>query len=119
MLTRQQIMERLRTVEVELSTAATDVFSNVDERRIRYIVAIFLTGDGTSRTVNIVYAGERTDDIFIDVPVSPAGFVQIPPGQYDIENPIIAVEGGCRITGAQNAGTGINLTCVYWDDIER
>lgn len=118
-ITKTQIRQKLRVVEIELGPVAKDVFATVTERRMRYVVALFLTGDTVSRTVDIVYAGERTDDIFIEVPVAPADLVSIPENSYNIEDPIIVVEGGCRITAAQNAGTGVNLTCVYWDDIER
>ena len=118
-MSRDEIRQKLRIVTISLTTSAANVFANVPERTMRNVVAIWLTGDGTSRTVTIAWAGERTGNIFPDIPVPPAGFVQIPEGQYDIENPVIVVEGGTRITAAQNAGSGVDLVCVYWDDVEK
>ena len=119
MVTKDQIRQKLRTVQIDLETSAKDIFSIVPERTMRNVVAIFLSGDGTSRTVNITLAGERSATIFKNVPVAPAAFVPISEGSYDIEDAIVVVEGGCKLQAAQSAGSGVALTCLYWDDEER
>lgn len=119
MVTKDEIRQKLRTVSISLTTVAADIFANVPERTLRHVVLMILSGNGTSRTVDITLAGERTGTIFNNVPVSPAGLVQLPVEGFDIENPIVVVEGGCRLQAAQSAGSGVALSCLYWDDVER
>ena len=119
MVTKDQIRQKLRTVQIDLETSAKDIFAAVPERTMRNVVAIFLMGDGTSRMVTITLAGERTGNIFKNIPVAPADLVQLPEGGYNIEDPITVVEGGCKLQAAQSAGSGVALTCLYWDDEER
>jgi hypothetical protein len=119
MPTKDEIRQKLRTATISLTTDAKDIFSTVTERTMRNVVAIWLMGDGTSRTVDITLAGERTGTIFDNVPVAPADLVQIPKEGFDIENPIVVCEGGTRLQAAQNEGSGVALTCLYWDDEER
>jgi len=120
MVTKDQIRQKLRaSTPVSLTTSAQNIFSNVPERTLRHVVAILLSGDGTSRTVDITLAGERTGTVFDNVPVPPAGFVQIPPNGYSIEDPIVVCEGGTRLQAAQNAGSGVACVAIYWDDVER
>lgn len=122
MLTRQQIMEKLRIRQVTLSDSRADLFAAaVPESRIRYVVGIWINGDGTSRTVEI----ERTEEdashtmLFDNVPVPPADQVQVPKGwEFDIENPFMLCEGGTNLTAIASAGAP-EATIIYWDDIEK
>jgi len=119
-LTREQIMERLQVDSVTVGTSRTDFWAAVvPERKMRNIVLIELVGDGVaSRTVNI----EKTEEDltthtmkFNTVPVAPSEIVPLPQSGYDIENPILVLEGGTQLTGIVNAGAGLPATVVYWD----
>ena len=118
-LTREQIMERLEYKSLSLTTSRQNFFSSdVPEKVIRYIVAIFIIGDGSaSRTVDIekVKEDDTYDMIFNDVPIAPSDVRPIPPS-YDIENPIIKLNGGTNLSAVANAGTP-KVTIIYWDDI--
>jgi hypothetical protein len=120
MLTREQIMERLKADSVTLGTSDTDFWSSaVPESKMRYIVLIQLHGDGVaSRTVDIEKKEETGSYTvkFDDIPVSPADTVPLPPHGYDIENPILVLEGGANLAGKVSAGSGLNATVVYWDN---
>lgn len=115
-------MEKLRIRQVTLSTDRADLFAEaVPESRIRYVVGIWINGDGTSRTVEI----ERTEEdathtmLFDNVPVPPADQVPVPKGwEFDIENPFMLCEGGTNLTAVASAGAP-EATIIYWDDIER
>lgn len=121
-LTKNEIRERLVTASVTILTSRTALTAAVGEARTRYIVAIFLHGDGSaSRTVDIEKLEEDGTTYtmqFNDVPVAPADVREIPPNGYDIENPIMVLEGGTRPYGIVSAGSGLNATIVYWDDPE-
>jgi len=119
MPTKDEIRQKLRTATKSLTTSAQDIFSTVTERTMRNVVLILLMGDGTSRTVDITIAGERSGTIFDNVPVAPADLVQLPKEGFDIENPVVVCEGGTKLQAAQSAGSGVTLTCLYWDDEER
>ena len=118
MLTREQIMERLSYAQLDITNARGNFFdSDVPERTMRNIVAIIIIGDGTaSRTVNIekVEEDDTWDMIFDSVPVPPAAVVPLPPADYDIENPIVVLEGGTNISAVASAGTPY-ATLIYWD----
>lgn len=122
MLTRQQIMEKLRIRQVTLSTSRADLFAAaVPESRIRYVVGIWLNGDGTARTVQI----ERTEEdashtmLFDGVNVPAAEDAPVPNGwEFDIENPFMLCEGGTNLTAVAAAGAP-EATIIYWDDIEK
>jgi hypothetical protein len=117
-LTKEEIRERLQTDSVTITTSRTALTAAVPESKMRYIVAIILIGDGTaSRTVDIEKLEEDGSTYtmkFNDVPVAPADVRQLPT-DYDIENPILVLEGGTRPYGTVSAGDGLNATIVYWD----
>jgi len=121
MVTREQIMDRVRVRQVTIGTSRTDIFAAaVSENKTRYIVMIVINGDGTSRTVEI----EKTEEdashtmLFDNVPIPPASQVPVPEGwQFDIENPFMTLEGGTNLTAIASAGAP-ELTIIYWDDPE-
>ena len=117
-LTKEEIRERLQTDSVTITTSRTALTAAVPESKMRYIVAIILIGDGNaSRTVDIEKLEEDGSTYtmkFNDVPVAPADVRQLPT-DYDIENPILVLEGGTRPYGTVSAGSGLNATIVYWD----
>ena len=116
---KDQIRQKLNIVSISLSTTPADVFPNVRERTMRNVVAIWLTGDGAGdRRVTISVAGERSADVFPSIPVSADGLVQIP-SALSLEDPVVVVEGGSRLQASQNSGSGVSLSCLYWDDVER
>lgn len=112
------IRERLQAKDVAIGTSDTDAFSsNVPEKAMRNIVAIFLIGDGSaSTTVDIKKKGESGSYtvLFNDVPVSPAEIKPIPPQSYNLENPIVVLEGGTNL-GLKAASGSPHATVVYWD----
>jgi len=124
-LTREQIMERLQTDSVTIGTTRTALTAAVPDRKMRFIVKMMLHGDGVaSRTVDIEKlkkGGDPTADAdftmkFNDVPVAPADVRDIPEGSYDLESPILVLEGGTRPYGKVSAGAGLNTTILYWDN---
>jgi len=116
--TKEEIRERLQTDSVTILTSRTALTAAVPESKMRYVVAIILIGDGTaSRTVDIEKLEENGTTYtvkFNDVPVAPADVRQLPT-DYDIENPILVLEGGTRPYGTVSAGSGLNCTIIYWD----
>ena len=117
---RRKIMEILQTEAKVVGTSDTDIISsNVPEKTFRYIVRIDLIGDGVaSRTVDIKYKDESGNYTtkFPMIPVPPADVRQIPQGSWDIENPILVLEGGTNLAGKVNAGAGVSLVVTWWDD---
>jgi len=121
-LSKEQIRQRLRIRQVTLGTSRVDLFpSAVPERKLRYVIGIWINGDGASRTVEI----EKTEEdgshtmLFDNVPVPPADQVPVPKGwNFDIENPFMVCEGGTNLTAVASAGSP-ECTVIYWDDIER
>jgi hypothetical protein len=123
-LTREQIMERLQTDSKTIGTTRTPLTDAVPDEKMRYIVLIRLHGDGVaSRTVDIEKlkrGGSETEDAdftmkFDDAPVAPADVREIPESDWDIEKPVLVLEGGTRPYGKVSGGTGLNCTIVYWD----
>lgn len=117
-ISREEIRQRLKTESVTIATTRTPLTDAVEERKMRYIVLIRLHGDGVaSRTVDIEKLEEDGTYTmkFNDVPVAPADVREIPEGGWDIENPILVLEGGTRPYGTVNAGAGLNCTIIYWD----
>jgi len=116
-LTKEEIRERLQTDQVDVLPSRTDLFSDVAERKIRYVVAIIINGDGVaSRTMDIE---KREEDgtytmKFEKVPVAPADVRTLPRESYDIEDPIVTCEGGTRLVGTASGNT-LYTTVVYWD----
>jgi hypothetical protein len=120
-LTRDQIRERLKYAQLSLTTSRQNVFSSdVAERAKRNIVAILIMTDATLRYVEIEKQKEDDtwemifDNVPIDVATGPFGLVQLP-NNYDIENPIIVLEGGTNLSFIASAGAP-EVTVIYWDD---
>lgn len=122
-LTRDQIRERLKYAQLTVSNARQNLFSSdIPEEVKRNIVAIFLNTDATLRYVEIekVEEDDTWEMIFDNVSVDVAtgnlgGITQLPKGAYDIENPIIVLEGGTNLSFIAGAGAP-EVTVIYWDD---
>jgi len=116
-LTKEEIRERLRTKNVYIQVTRTPFFDIVEERKIRYVVAIWLFGDRV--TTRQVYIEKRKEDgtyepAIDSVSVAATEKVLFPQGAYDIEQPIIALEGGTRLDG-RVSGNSLTSTIIYWD----
>ena len=117
-LTRDQIRERLKYAQLTLSGTMASIFSSdVAERAKRNIVLIWMNGDGTARTVNVekVKEDDTWDMIFKAVHVPATDDIEIPKSGFDIENPIIVLEGGTNLSFIASAGTPY-VTVVWYDD---
>lgn len=133
MLTKEQIRDRLKIYHVELDgTTRKALFPEeadpdkkaVPERKTRYVVGIWINGDGTSRQVDI----EKTTEaepvghtmLFENVPVPPADQCPVPEfWHFDIENPFLNLEGGTNLTAvADVADAKPQVTIIYWDSVE-
>jgi len=118
MVTRDEIRERLKFKDVNVGTSQTAVFSAVVAERIkRSIVAIVLISDGSARTVEIEKLeedGTTYTMIFDDYHVGASAVAWIPPNGYDMEKPIIVLEGGTNLY--LKASSAIAATVLYWDD---
>jgi hypothetical protein len=118
-LTKQEIRDRLKYEQKWITTSNTNIFaSDVDEYKIRYIVKIILTGDqSTTRVAEISKKLEAGSyDTFIpNINVVASEKKEIPEGSYDIEDPIITLEGGTNLAG-KVSGNSISMTVIYWDN---
>jgi hypothetical protein len=121
-LTREQISERLQTIGTALTTVNQGLFSGgaaVPSGKIRFVVAIFIIGDMTT-TRNVTFQklaanGTTYTTIFPSVPIAPPDVRQLPPSNYDIENPIATFEDNTNLVAASNAGAPYAVV-VYWDN---
>lgn len=116
-LTREQIMERLQTDHINVLPSRTPLFAAVPERIIRYVVGIFISGDGVaSRTLDIEKLEEDGTYTmkFRGIPVAPADHRELPESGYDVENPIVTCEGGTRLYGTASGNT-LYVTVEHWD----
>lgn len=123
-LNREILKERLQTKNTWILGSRTDLLGEVTpERKIRYIIGIWLVGDGVaSRTVDL----EKLEDDgttytmkWQGIPVAPSERVPVPEGwNFDIENPSMSLEGGTRLYGKTGppAGISINSTIQYYDN---
>ena len=117
--TRAEIMQKLRTQQTSLTGTAADILAAVDESTLRNIIAIIISGDDTAaRQVNLTFIGERTGAYLSNIPIAPTELLWLPINGYDIENPILSLEGGVRLQGLQDGGTGVEITIVFWDERE-
>ena len=115
---RREILEKLKVVSKHITTSETDIFdSNVPESKFRYIVKIILPGDQVAdRTVDIFKKEEdgTYTKKFAMIPVASTDITEL--GSDNPEHPILVLEGGTNLAAKVNAGTGITLSAVYWDD---
>jgi len=121
-LSKEEIRERLKTESVWVTTSWTPLTAVVPDRKIRYVVAIWISGNKQS-TDDIEFAllpqdGDVPGDLqpkWSPISVSPTDFRQIPINGVDIESPILVCEGGSR-PYAKVSGLSLNTTIEYWDD---
>jgi len=131
-LKKGEIRERLRVKSVWLKTDRTPFFTATEEhmttdtlgnpalvqRYIRYIVSLLFQGNAIqAQSVKVEkYREDGTYEVkWSDLQIQPAAMPQIPVGAYDIEDPIISLEGGTNLYG-KVSGNSINLTVTYWDN---
>ncbi len=118
-LTKDQIMERLKFQFVTLTDAARhNAFSTaVDKGRRRNIVLVHGEADASAHTVKVeklAADGTTYTTIFNTLNIAANANVD-EPNAYNIESPIIVLEGGANLTFTANAIT-VNMTVIYWDD---
>jgi len=120
-LTKQEIRERLKTVEQWVTTSWTAIGGTVDDDKFRYIIAIWINGDmQATRTIEFSKLAKggavptNLSSLWSPIPIAPADFRQIPQGGYSIEDPITRLEGGTRLY-AKVDGNSVNVTVNYWD----
>jgi len=120
-LTKQEIRERLKTVEKWVTTSWTAIGDAVSDDEFRYVVAIWINGDmQATRTIEfskLAKGGSVPGDLsslWSPIPIAPADFRQIPEGSYSLEDPITVLEGGTRLY-AKVDGNSVNVTVNYWD----
>ena len=121
---RRKILEKLRAVQITLSTTKQDIFDTkgvaIPAGKMRFVVALVLIGDGDTSTTVDVQKKEKDGsykDIFKGVPVGPAQIVMLPgpDWRYDAENPFMSLEYGTDLAAVASAGAP-ELTVIYWDD---
>ena len=122
-LTKQEIRDRLRPAQLTIGTSRANFFTDdVPERKIRYIVAIFIFGDATAtRTVEIekVKEDDTYDMVFDNIGVAPTEKVTLPRESYDIEDVLLALEGGTNLSAIADAEAtppALEATVIYWDN---
>jgi len=112
--------QELQTEAKVIGTSITDLFdSNVSEHKMRYLVSIMLLGDGVASRVVDIYKKEEDGTYtpkFPMIPLAPADSPTIPKCGFDLENPILVLEGGTNLAGKVNAGAGVSLVLSYYDD---
>jgi len=120
-LSKQEIRERLKTVEQWVTTSWTAIGGAVSDDEFRYIVAIWINGDmQATRTIEFAKLAKggsvptNLSTLWSPIPIAPADFRQIPQGGYSIEDPVTVLEGGTRLY-ARVDGNSINVTVNYWD----
>jgi len=119
-LTEEEIRERLQTVNVYITPTRTPFFAAVPRRKIRYVVAISLFGDGVSSRVVKIEKLEQDGSTYTTkydyINLAPPEKVQLPINGRGLEKPIMSLEGGTRLYGSIAAGVTIAATCEYWDN---
>ena len=121
-LSKEEIRERLKTVDQWVTTSWTAISDAVSDDKFRYIIAIWINGDmQATRTIEFAKLAKNgtvpTDlsTLWSPIPVPPSDFKQIPKGSYSIEDPITVLEGGTRLY-ARTDGNSVNVTIDYWDN---
>jgi len=113
----EDIRERLKYKDVDVGTSRTDVFSeNVPEQVKRHIVKIILIGPGSAVTVDIEKKKEdgTYEMIFNGYNVGASDNEWLPPGNINLEHPLVVLEGGTNLTLTGSAA--LAATIIYWDD---
>ena len=120
-LNKQEIRERLKTVEQWVTTSWTAIGNAVSDDKFRYVIAIWINGDmQATRTIEFAKLAKggnvptNLSTLWSPIPIAPADFRQIPQGGYSIEDPVTVLEGGTRLY-ARVDGNSINVTVNYWD----
>lgn len=124
MLEKEHIRGRLRTEDTWITstdpTSPTALTDAVPEQKMRFIVGIHLNGDAQANRQVDIYKQEEDDTYtikFSNVPVQTNDHVELPESGYDIDDPILGLEGGTRLYGIAS-GNSINGTVIYWDSPE-
>jgi len=117
-LTKQEIRGRLQTESHWITNERTLLFTQaIAENKTRYVVAIWVKGNRQNAD-DIMFERLNEDatytPLFSPIPVGPADFRQIPEGSYDIEDPVLRIEGGETLY-ARVTGMSLNVTVNYWD----
>ncbi len=117
-LKKEEIRDRVRIKDVWLTTTRTDIFGAiVPETNLRNVIMINLSGDRQQiREVDFEKLDEEGNYVlkFSRIPIAPADFIQIPLN-YDIEQPLISMEGGSRLYGTVT-GNSLQAMVHYWDE---
>jgi len=117
---KKLIRQKIRHKQKWIGTTYTKVFdSNVPESKLRYVVKIIITGDQSSTRVLNLYKVKEDgsyEDFIPNINVAAPEYKEIPEGSYDIENPIITLEGGTNLAGMIASGNTLSITVIYWDN---
>ncbi len=130
-LTKSVIWDRLRVKDIWLMPVRTPfwvageehmqaLLARLTQRHMRYVVRIDLQGNAAQSIQSANIEKLETDGVTFTMkwsrlPVLGNAVLQIPQGAYDIEDPIISVEGGANLYG-QVDGNSVNCTVTYWDN---
>jgi len=119
-LTRDQIRERLKHVQKDITGTRADYFAAaVPERVKRNILAILVSSDGTDGTITIDKKSEAGAyaEIFKAVQIVAKANVWLPiDSNFSLEDPIVVLEGGTNIAGTASSGRTFPTTIIYYDD---
>ena len=112
------VIERLKTEAAHIGTSETDIFSSdVPESKFRYVVKVILMGDGAADRVVDIYKKKEDGTYEKKIPMIHVASTEVLElGSDNPENPLLVLEGGTNLAGKVNAGTGISLAVIYWDD---
>lgn len=117
-LTKEEIRDRIRIQDIWITTTRTAIFNPAPpEAIVRNVIMINLSGDlQQNRAIDIEKLDEEGNYVlkFSRIPVAPADFRQIPLN-YDIEQPLISMEGGSQLYGT-TTGNSLQAMFHYWDE---
>jgi len=115
---KETIRERLKYKQKWVTTSITDIFdSDVSENKFRHIVKVIICGDGQADRTLTLYKKKEDGSyevIIENLHVAAPEVKEIPQGVYDIEDPIITLEGGTNLAG-KVSGNSLSVTAIYWD----
>ena len=117
---REEIRQRLRFAGKWVAATTTDIFSSdVPESKMRYVVKIILVGDRVSTRAVTLYRKKEDgtyEELLPGVTVKAPEYKEIPSCGYDIESPILTLEGGTNLAGKELTGVSVYVGVVYWDN---